>query len=47
MKGCGRWHTPLILAFGRQKQVDFFVFKACLVYIESSRQLGLYIETLS
>lgn len=31
----------MIPAFGRQGQVDFFAFKACLVYIESSRTAGV------
>jgi hypothetical protein len=26
------WHTPLILTFGRQKQVDLCEFKASLAY---------------
>ena len=31
------WHTPLISALGRQKQVDLCEFKASLVYRMSSR----------
>ena len=31
------WHTPLILALGRQRQVDLSEFKASLVYRMSSR----------
>ena len=39
--------TPSIPALRRQKQVDFYEFKASLVYKESSRQLGLHRATLS
>lgn len=31
-----QWHTPLIPAPWRQRQEDLFVFKASLVYIDSS-----------
>lgn len=31
------WHTPLILAHGKQKQKDLCEFGAILVYIVSSR----------
>ena len=31
------WHTPLIPALRRQRQVDFYEFKASLVYRVSSR----------
>ena len=34
------WCAPLILAHGRQRQVDLFEFKARLVYIVSSRSAG-------
>lgn len=29
------WHTPLIPAFGRQRQVNLYVFEASLVFIMS------------
>jgi hypothetical protein len=39
-KHCWAWcHTPLILAIGRQRQVD--LYEASLVYKLSSGQLGL------
>lgn len=41
------WHIPLIQACGRQKQVDLYDFKMSLVYILSSRPMGMYSETLS
>ena len=31
------WHTPLILALGRQRQVDLCEFKVSLIYKVSSR----------
>ena len=31
------WHTPLIAALGKQRQVDFCEFKASLLYKVSSR----------
>ena len=31
------WHTPVILALGRQRQPDLYDFKASLVYRMSSR----------
>jgi hypothetical protein len=31
------WHTPLVPAFGKQKQVDLCEFKASLVYLVSFR----------
>jgi hypothetical protein len=35
------WCTPLIPAFGRERQVDFCEFKSSLVYKSSPRQPGL------
>lgn len=29
-----QWHTPLIRALGRQRQVDLCEFEASLIYIE-------------
>ena len=34
------WHTPLIPAFGRQRQVDLCETEASLVYIVTSRTAG-------
>jgi hypothetical protein len=31
------WHTPLILALGKQRQVDFYEFGTSLIYIVSFR----------
>ena len=38
---------PLILALGRQRQVDLCDFKACLIYIVSFRPAGTRGKTLS
>lgn len=43
-KGWVQWHTPLIPAFTRQRQVDSVEFGASLAYIISSRQARLYNE---
>jgi hypothetical protein len=40
-----RWHMPLVVGSGRQRQVDFCEFQASLVYIVSYRKPGLYKET--
>jgi hypothetical protein len=37
------WRTPLILALGRQRQVDLWKFEVILVYIEFQERQG-YIE---
>jgi hypothetical protein len=45
--GGTRWHTPLILALGRQRQVDLCEPEASLVFILSSGQPKLHSESLS
>jgi hypothetical protein len=31
------WHKPFIPAFGRQRQVNLYEFKASLIFIANSR----------
>ena len=47
LQGWVWWHTPLVPAFGRQRQVDLCEFKASLVYRVSSRTSRIHRETQS